>query len=99
MPSDVEVARARAAAAEAEAKVLEAERAAEVAAQPPVTAAAPEVPAAEFVPAPVAAAQQGPQPPPGKAPLQSLDEANSLPLAEVVARMDEVEHLERQEQH
>jgi hypothetical protein len=39
-----------------------------------------------------------PAPPPGKAPLQSLDEANSLPQAEVVARMDEVEWLERQEQ-
>lgn len=39
-----------------------------------------------------------PAPPPGKAPLQSLDEANSLPQAEVVARMDEVEWLEREEQ-
>lgn len=48
--------------------------------------------------APEANAQGRPQPPPGKAPLQSLDEANSLPQAEVMARMDEVEWLERQEQ-
>lgn len=47
---------------------------------------------------PAANAAGRPQPPPGKAPLQSLDEANSLPQAEVVARIDEVEWLERQEQ-
>lgn len=39
-----------------------------------------------------------PKPPPGKQPLQSLAEVEALPQAEVVARMDEVEWLERQEQ-
>jgi hypothetical protein len=47
---------------------------------------------------PTAGDADRPKPPPGKAPLQSLDEANALPQAEVVARMDEVEWLERQEQ-
>jgi hypothetical protein len=38
-----------------------------------------------------------PQPPPGKAPLTSLDEANALPVSEAVARMPEIEWLERQQ--
>lgn len=39
-----------------------------------------------------------PAPPPGKAPLQTLDEAAALPQDEIVARMAEVEWLERQQQ-
>lgn len=52
--------------------------------------AAPEIPA---VPAPVAAANAGPQPPPGKAPLQTIDEWEALPKDERLARMDEVDAL------
>ena len=43
------------------------------------------------MPAPVAAAQ--PQPPPGKAPLQNLDEFEALPQPERLARMDEADEL------
>ena len=47
-------------------------------------------------PSPSVVPQNGrPQPPPGKAPLQSLDEANALSVPEAVARMDEIEWLER----
>jgi hypothetical protein len=58
-------------------------------------AAAPDIPAAPMVPAPVAAAaaRQGPQPPVGKAPLQSVDEWEALPQSERVARLDEVDAL------
>ncbi len=61
--------------------------------------AAPEIPAVPVVPAPVAEAaqQQGPQPPPGKAPLAIAD-LSTITRDEAVARMDEVEWLERQEQ-
>jgi hypothetical protein len=52
------------------------------------------------VPAPVAEAaqQQGPQPPLGKVPLTVAD-LSTISQAEAVARMDEVEALERQEQN
>jgi hypothetical protein len=62
--------------------------------------AAPEIPAAPQVPAPVAAAaaQQGPSPPPGKAPLTIAD-LSTIGQAEALARMDEVEALEREEQN
>jgi hypothetical protein len=60
-------------------------------------AATPEIPSAPLVPAPVAAAQAaGPQPPPGKAPLTVAD-LSTISQAEAVARMDEVEWLERAE--
>ena len=58
----------------------------------PEAPVAPEIPASH-VPAPVAVAQQGPQPPAGKAPLTSLDEAEGLPQAERIARMDEIDAL------
>jgi hypothetical protein len=78
--------------------------AAPTAAQPPATPAAatpapaaPEIPASPLVPAAVAAAQQaaGPQPPPGKAPLTSIDEWEALPEREQMDRMDEVNDLLR----
>lgn len=110
MPVD-EVATLRAAGLESAAKVIEAARAGQVAAQPPATleapvaaaaapAVAPEIPAAAAVPAPVAEAaqQQGPQPPLGKVPLTVAD-LSTISQAEAVARMDEVEALERQEQN
>src|SRR2546429_9955169 len=66
--------------------------------EPPETpaAGAPTAPAAPAVPAEIAAlaAQQtGPQPPPGKAPLRTLDEWEALPQAERLARMDEADWL------
>lgn len=83
------------------AKALEAARAPETTpeappAAPAAPAAPPEIPAAAMVPAPVAASQpQGPQPPPGKAPLQTLDEWEALPDKEQLARMDEVDAMLR----
>jgi hypothetical protein len=72
--------------------------AASAAAPPATSAPTPEIPAAPLVPAPVAAAHAaGPQPPPGKAPLAIADLA-TITRDEAVARMDEVEWLERQEQ-
>lgn len=64
-----------------------------------VALAAPEIPAAPMVPAPVAdaVAQRGPQPPPGKAPLTIAD-LSTISQGEAVERMDEIETLERQEQ-
>jgi hypothetical protein len=52
------------------------------------------------LPAPVAAAAQsaGPQPPAGKAPLTVAD-LSTTTRDEAVARMDEVEALEREEQN
>jgi hypothetical protein len=99
-----EVALLRAAGLEAAAKVIEAARAGQAAAQPLVApeapavttpAPAPEIPAAPLVPAPVAAAQQLPQPPPGKAPLQTVDEWEALNEREQLERMDELDVLLR----
>jgi hypothetical protein len=69
-------------------------------AAPAEATAAAEIPAAATVPAPVAAsaAEQGPQPPPGKAPLQTLDDWEALSEREQLARMDEVDELMRQGQ-
>jgi hypothetical protein len=73
--------------------------AAAAAAEPAAPVAPVEIPAAPLVPTPIAAAaaQQGPQPPPGKAPLTTAD-LNTISQAEAVQRMDEIEALERQEQ-
>jgi hypothetical protein len=63
-------------------------------ATPEAPPATPEIPAAPMVPAPVAAAHAaGPQPPPGKAPLQTIDEWEALPQDERIARMDECDAL------
>jgi hypothetical protein len=64
----------------------------------PTAPATPEIPAAPLVPAPVAAVDRGPQPPPGKAPLQSLDEWEALPQDERIARLDECDALQQQGQ-
>jgi hypothetical protein len=71
---------------------------AQSAAAPAAPVAAPEIPAAPLVPAPVAAAAQaaGPQPPPGRAALQTIDEWEAFPEKEQLARMDEVDELLRQ---
>jgi hypothetical protein len=53
------------------------------------------VPPAEFVEA-VAQRSAGPQPPPGRAPLTSLDQWEALPEKEQLARMDEVDQLLRE---
>lgn len=68
------------------------------AAATPAPAVAPQIPTAPLVPAPVAVAARGPQPPPGKAPLTVAD-LSTISQAEAVARMDEIEALERQEQN
>lgn len=59
----------------------------------PETPAAPEIPAAPLVPVPVAAVaeQQGPPPPPGKAPLLTVEDAEALPQEEFDVRYDEVQ--------
>jgi hypothetical protein len=96
MPDELTVLQARAAAEETKAKVLEAERTAEVAAQPPATPATPAapVPGAAAVPAEVAALAPavGPQPPPGKAPLTAAD-LDGMSQAEAVERMPEIDAL------
>lgn len=62
-----------------------------------VPAVAPEIPNATVPAEAVAAAAQaaGPQPPDGKAPLTVADLA-TISQDEAVARMDEIEYLERQ---
>jgi hypothetical protein len=59
---------------------------------------APEIPAASAPAQAVAAAPQGSTPPPGKAPLQTLDDWEALSEREQLARMDEVDELMRQGQ-
>jgi hypothetical protein len=102
-----EVAVLRAAGLESAAKVIESARAGQVAAQPPAAPealaapvptpapVAPEIPAAPLVPAPVAAAERGPQPPAGRVPLTSIADVDALSRDEMVARMDEIEAVER----
>ena len=62
---------------------------------PAAPPAAPEIPATPVPAAAVEAATSatGPTPPPGKAPLQNLDEWEALPHDEQLARMDEVDYL------
>jgi hypothetical protein len=102
MPDDPKELREKAVALELQAKAAEALAAQQTEALPPATEtpaaaapATPEIPAAPMVPAPVAdaAAQRGPQPPAGKAPLRTIDEWEALPKDERQARMDEVDAL------
>lgn len=62
---------------------------------PAVPAVAPQIPAAEMVPAPVAAAEQGPTPPPGKAPLTTQADVEALSDVQFNARYDEVQAVLR----
>jgi hypothetical protein len=54
-----------------------------------------QTPTASLIRAPAPAAPQGPvsTPPPGKAPLRTIDEWEKLSQQEQLARMDEVDHL------
>ena len=63
------------------------------AATPPPAQAAPAAPAVPAEIAALAAQQTGPQPPPGKAPLRTLDEWEALPQDERIERMDEADAL------
>jgi hypothetical protein len=71
-----------------------------VPAAPAAAAAAAEAPAPAVPPAVQALGAQlegAPQPPPGRAPLLSVDEAEKLPQHERISRMDEIDFLVERE--